>query len=120
MADTRNSAEFAFTHVIPSVDCLVDFALTVAQRQFDNSFSGWPKAWSFFVGTLQAAYTLTGYGMVAALCEEVRDPVREVPKAMGKSCKRWTAWIRSLNSTENSVLSVVAAAITGIVYLVSN
>ncbi|GHJ84023.1 hypothetical protein NliqN6_0425 [Naganishia liquefaciens] len=79
MADTRNSAEFAFTH-------------------FDNSFSGWPKAWSFFVGTLQAAYTLTGYGMVAALCEEVRDPVREVPKAM--------------------VLSVVAAAITGIVYLI--
>lgn len=37
--------------------------------------------------------------MVAALCEEVRAPHREVPKAM--------------------VWSVVAAAITGIVYLVS-
>lgn len=51
--------------------------------QFDNSASGWPKAWSFFVGVLQSAYTLTGYGMVAALCEEVREPAREVPKAMG-------------------------------------
>jgi hypothetical protein len=55
-----------------------------ANTQFDASFSGWPSAWAFFVGLLQAAYTLTGYGMVAALCEEVRDPVREVPRAMGE------------------------------------
>ncbi|KAJ9103976.1 hypothetical protein QFC21_002439 [Naganishia friedmannii] len=79
MADTRNSAKFAFTH-------------------FDNSYAGWPKAWSFFVGVLQSAYTLTGYGMVAALCEEVKNPAREVPRAM--------------------VLSVVAAAITGVIYLI--
>jgi hypothetical protein len=39
------------------------------------------------------------YGMVAALCEEVREPAREVPRAM--------------------VLSVAAAAITGLVYLVN-
>lgn len=38
------------------------------------------------------------YGMVAALCEEVHEPARQVPRAM--------------------VLSVVAAAITGLVYLV--
>ena len=37
--------------------------------------------------------------MVAALCEEVKEPERAVPRAM--------------------VLSVVAAAITGVVYLVS-
>jgi len=55
-----------------------------AHTQFDASYSGWPSAWAFFVGLLQAAYTLTGYGMVAALCEEVRDPVREVPRAMGE------------------------------------
>lgn len=52
--------------------------------QFDNSYAGWPKAWSFFVGVLQSAYTLTGYGMVAALCEEVKNPAREVPRAMGE------------------------------------
>jgi len=64
---------------------------------FDASESGWPAGWAFFVGLLQAAYTLTGYGLVASLCEEVQHPAREVPKAM--------------------VLSVAAAGITGIVYL---
>lgn len=79
MAKTRRSAEFVFTH-------------------YDASASGWPSGWSFFVGLLQAAYTLTGYGMVAALCEEVQNPHKEVPRAM--------------------VLSVVAAGVTGIVYLI--
>ncbi|KAI9700121.1 MAG: hypothetical protein M1836_002655 [Candelina mexicana] len=79
MADTRRSGAFVFGH-------------------YDASASGWPPGWAFFVGLLQASYTLTGYGMVAAMCEEVQTPEREVPKAM--------------------VLSVAAAGITGIVYLV--
>lgn len=78
-ASKRRSAEFVFTH-------------------YDASASGWPEAWSFFVGLLQAAYTLTGYGMVASMCEEVQNPELQVPRAM--------------------VLSVVAAGITGIMYLV--
>lgn len=45
-----------------------------------------------------AAYVLTGYGMVAAMCEEVQNPEREVPKAI--------------------VLSVAAAGVTGLLYLV--
>lgn len=49
--------------------------------------------------------------MVAALCEEVKEPAREVPRAMGKYQATRTALI--------VVLSVLAAAITGIVYLVS-
>lgn len=77
--DGRRSASYVFT-------------------EFDASRAGWPPAWSFFVGLLQSAYTLTGYGMVAAMCEEVQNPEREVPKAM--------------------VLSVVAAGATGIVYLI--
>ncbi|KAF8246680.1 putative GABA permease [Wilcoxina mikolae CBS 423.85] len=79
MADTKRSAEFVFTH-------------------YDASASGWPSGWAFFVGLLQAAYTLTGYGMVAAMCEEVQQPEREVPRAM--------------------VLSVAAAGITGVIYLI--
>lgn len=79
MADTRRSGEFVFAH-------------------YDASESGWPAGWAFFVGLLQAAYTLTGYGLVASMCEEVQNPAREVPKAM--------------------VMSVVAAGITGIIYLV--
>jgi amino acid permease (GABA permease) len=66
--------------------------------EFDATRAGWAPGWAFFVGLLQPAYTLTGYGMVAAMCEEVQNPEREVPKAM--------------------VLSVVAAGITGVIYLI--
>lgn len=45
MADTKRSADYVFAH-------------------YDASASGWPAGWAFFVGLLQAAYTLTGYGMV--------------------------------------------------------
>ncbi|KAF2767478.1 putative GABA permease [Teratosphaeria nubilosa] len=75
----RRSADFVFTH-------------------YDASASGWPAGWAFFVGLLQAAYTLTGYGLVAAMCEEVQNPAREVPKAM--------------------VMSVAAAGVTGVIYLI--
>jgi hypothetical protein len=53
MSDNYRSAEFVFAH-------------------YDASDSGWPSGWAFFVGLLQASYTLTGYGMVAAMCEEVQ------------------------------------------------
>ncbi|KAL6858352.1 hypothetical protein ACO1O0_005813 [Amphichorda felina] len=79
MADHRRSAEYVFAH-------------------YDTSASGWPAAWSFFVGLLQPAYVLTGYGMVAAMCEEVQNPEREVPRAI--------------------VLSVLAAGLTGLVYMI--
>ncbi|GLI73901.1 hypothetical protein PoHVEF18_002133 [Penicillium ochrochloron] len=79
MADHLNSGKFVFA-------------------EYDSSQSGWPAGWAFFVGLLQAAYTLTGYGMVASMCEEVQNPHREVPKAI--------------------VLSVVAAGITGLLYLI--
>ncbi|GAB0132381.1 hypothetical protein EsDP_00000819 [Epichloe bromicola] len=79
MAPERHSADYVFGH-------------------YDASASGWPAAWSFFVGLLSPAYVLTGYGMVASMCEEVQNPEREVPKAI--------------------VLSVVAAGITGVIFLV--
>lgn len=78
MSPTKRSGEFVFAH----------YEVT----------SGWPFGWSFFVGLLQPAYVLTGYGMVAAMCEEVQNPEREVPKAI--------------------VLSVVAAGLTGLVFLI--
>ncbi|KAF1353386.1 putative GABA permease [Delphinella strobiligena] len=79
MTDNYRSGEFVFGH-------------------FDASASGWASGWAFFVGLLQAAYTLTGYGMVASMCEEVQNPAREVPKAI--------------------VLSVAAAGVTGVIYLI--
>jgi amino acid permease (GABA permease) len=71
---------------------------TYVFTEYDATRAGWRPEWAFFVGLLQSAYTLTGYGMVAAMCEEVQNPEREVPKAM--------------------VLSVVAAGVTGVVYLI--
>ncbi|KAJ5106650.1 hypothetical protein N7456_003325 [Penicillium angulare] len=44
--------------------------------------SGWPVGWSFCVGLLQAAYTTSSTGMVISMCEEVREPSRQVPKAI--------------------------------------
>ena len=79
MSDNYRSGEFVFSH-------------------YDASQSGWPAGWAFFVGLLQAAYVLTGYGLVASMCEEVQNPAREVPKAI--------------------FFSVVAAAITGLLYLI--
>ncbi|KAI9836224.1 MAG: hypothetical protein M1819_001561 [Sarea resinae] len=79
MSDHKRSGAYVFGH-------------------FDASQSGWPSGWAFFVGLLQASYTLTGYGMVAAMCEEVQQPQREVPKAM--------------------VISVAAAGVTGVIYLI--
>lgn len=79
MSPSKRSGEFVFAH-------------------YDASASGWPDGWSFFVGLLQPAYVLTGYGMVASMCEEVQSPEREVPKAI--------------------VLSVVAAGITGLIFLI--
>jgi amino acid permease (GABA permease) len=79
MSPSKRSGEFVFAH-------------------YDASASGWPSGWSFFVGLLQPAYVLTGYGMVAAMCEEVQTPEREVPRAI--------------------VLSVVAAGITGLIFLI--
>lgn len=65
--------------------------------------------------------------MVAALCEEVKDPGRSVPKAMGECASDHSGdppW-SSIQSSAfmiklKSVLSVAAAAVTGVVYLVSS
>lgn len=44
--------------------------------------SGWPAGWSFCVGLLHAAYATSSTGMVISMCEEVRHPATQVPKAM--------------------------------------
>ncbi|KAB8240655.1 amino acid/polyamine transporter I [Aspergillus flavus] len=44
--------------------------------------SGWPDGWSFCIGLLQAAYALSATGMITSMCEEVRAPAIQVPKAI--------------------------------------
>lgn len=54
--------------------------------------------------------------MVASLCEEVNEPAREVPRAMGMC---FLIKLISYTWISVTVLSVAAAAVTGIVYLVN-
>ncbi|KAH8780828.1 amino acid/polyamine transporter I [Diaporthe sp. PMI_573] len=58
----RHSAEYVFTSFEPR--------------------SGWTPGWSFCVGLLQAAYATSSTGMIISMCEEVREPATQVPKAM--------------------------------------
>ncbi|KAH7014724.1 polyamine transporter TPO5 [Ilyonectria destructans] len=60
--DGHRSAEYVFTYF--------------------ESNSGWPDGWSFLVGTLHAAYATSSTGMITSMCEEVREPSTQVPKAM--------------------------------------
>ncbi|KAL1301907.1 hypothetical protein AAFC00_006085 [Neodothiora populina] len=44
--------------------------------------SGWTDGWAFCVGLLQAAYATSATGMVISMCEEVKQPSTQVPKAL--------------------------------------
>ncbi|KAF9882646.1 hypothetical protein FE257_005810 [Aspergillus nanangensis] len=58
----RHSAHWVFTHFEPQ--------------------AGWPAGWSFCVGLLQASWATSATGMIISMCEEVREPAIQVPKAM--------------------------------------
>ncbi|KAI9371079.1 amino acid/polyamine transporter I [Aspergillus egyptiacus] len=58
----RNHAKWVFGHFEPQ--------------------TGWPAGWSFCIGLLQAAYATSSTGMIITMCEEVRQPAVQVPKAM--------------------------------------
>lgn len=58
----RRDAAFVFTHF--------------------EANSGWPDGWSFCVGLLHAGYATSSTGMIISMCEEVRMPSTQVPKAM--------------------------------------
>ncbi|CAK5283999.1 unnamed protein product [Mycena citricolor] len=53
-----------------------------ALGHFDSGPSGWTPGWGFFIGLLPPAYTFAGIGMIAGMAEEVRDPSRNVPRAI--------------------------------------
>lgn len=47
---------------------------------FDNSRSGWPDPLAFMVGLQSSSFTLTGYGMLFSMTDEVKTPERNMPK----------------------------------------
>ncbi|KAK6349075.1 hypothetical protein TWF730_009834 [Orbilia blumenaviensis] len=58
----RHDASFVFTEFLPQ--------------------SGWTPGWSFMIGLLHAGYATSSTGMIISMCEEVRQPSTQVPKAM--------------------------------------
>ena len=47
---------------------------------FDNSRSGWPDAMAFIVGLQAGSFTMSGYGMIFSLSDEVKNPEKNMPK----------------------------------------
>lgn len=47
---------------------------------FDNSRSGWPNPLAFMIGLQSGSFTLTGYGMIFSISDEVKTPERTVPR----------------------------------------
>ncbi|KAL8754463.1 MAG: hypothetical protein Q9184_005106 [Pyrenodesmia sp. 2 TL-2023] len=83
---------FAIFWTFAGLICIVVCVLAIAKNgrhdaayvfgEFDPSNSGWPAGWSFCVGLLHAAYATSSTGMIISMCEEVRQPATQVPKAM--------------------------------------
>lgn len=47
---------------------------------FDNTRSGWPDPVAFMIGLLSSSFTLTGYGMLFSMTDEVKNPEKNMPK----------------------------------------
>ncbi|KAM0752578.1 polyamine transporter TPO5 [Meredithblackwellia eburnea MCA 4105] len=80
MCGNKNTASYVFT-------------------SFDPTVSGWNPGWQWWLASLTPTYSLLVAGNASAMCEEVLDAERQVPKAM--------FW------------SVVGGAITGFGFLIA-
>ncbi|VEU21394.1 DEKNAAC102518 [Brettanomyces naardenensis] len=50
---------------------------------FDATRTGWPSFLAFLIGAIQfPAMTFNGYGSIASMSEEVKDPEKTIPKGM--------------------------------------
>ncbi|WVW84378.1 hypothetical protein I302_106412 [Kwoniella bestiolae CBS 10118] len=78
----RRSAKFAFTH-------------------YDSSYSGWGSGWTFFIGLLPSAFANCSIGLVTSMAEEVKDPARNIPRAMTWTmpCSLILSWAYALPLT---------------------
>ncbi|GMG39682.1 unnamed protein product [Ambrosiozyma monospora] len=66
---------------------------------FDASRSGWPAPIAFLIGGIQfSSMTYNGYGLIAAMSEEVNTPEKTIPKGM--------------------VYSVMMSAVTGLMFII--
>lgn len=72
-------------------------SVSFALGNFDPTSPGWTPGWSFFIGLLPPAYTLSAVGMITNMAEEVHNPSETLPKVI--------------------ISSVPIGTLTGVVYL---
>lgn len=65
---------------------------------FDNSRSGWPDPLAFIVGLQSSSFTLTGYGMLFSITDEVKNPERNMPKGV--------------------ISAILMACLTGVIFII--
>lgn len=66
--------------------------------RFDNSRSGWPDPLAFMVGLQSPSFTLSGYGMIYSMTDEVKNPERNMPKG--------------------TISAILLAGLTGIIFII--
>lgn len=65
---------------------------------FDNTRSGWPDPIAFMVGLQSSSFTISGYGMIFSITDEVKNPERNMPKG--------------------AISAVVMAGISGLIFII--
>jgi len=82
---------FAIFWTFAGVLCIIVCALALAKggrNKASYAFggteasSGWIPGWSWCIGLLHGAYATSATGMILSMCEEVKEPATQVPKAM--------------------------------------
>ena len=66
--------------------------------RFDNTRSGWPDPLAFMVGLQSPSFTLSGYGMIYSMTDEVKNPERNMPKG--------------------TISAILLAGLTGIIFII--
>ncbi|CAI5757855.1 unnamed protein product [Candida verbasci] len=65
---------------------------------FDNSRSGWPDPLAFLIGLQSSSFSLTGYGMLFSITDEVKNPEKNMPKG--------------------AISAILIAAVTGFIFII--
>ncbi|KAI5958257.1 TPO5 [Candida theae] len=100
-----NKASILWTiYTVLAIDILLIFyaprtnSIKQILTTFDNSRSGWPDPLAFMVGLQAPAFSLTGYGMLLSISDEVKNAERNMPKGM--------------------LYSMLLASLTGLIFII--
>jgi len=75
----------------------IDFLLIFSSTR-TNSISGWPDPLAFIIGLQSSSFTLTGYGMLFSITDEVKTPEKNMPRG--------------------AISAVFMAIVTGVIFII--